>query len=400
MAKIITSAALDIGTSAVKVLVGEKKEGEEQASILAQKSFPCLGMRNGEVFSVEEVTQAVLEARRYIDKTGLKKIKKVLVNINGAHTYVLSSQGLVSVSRADQKISEEDVERVFRACEAVNLPSNKEVLDVYPLEFIVDGERGIEDPVGLNGIRLEAKVLLVCSFSPVRERLENTVLEGGFEIEDIIPSPMASARAVLSEQQKELGVAVVDIGAGTTSLAVFSERKLRHFVIFPVGSSHITNDIAIGLRTEIATAERIKKEFGSIFAKRTKGAKNKIEIPDKSLSFTERYLRSIIEPRVSQIFGELQKEIKKINKHISLPAGVVFTGGGSLLPHLVDFAKKKLALPCYLGTPKHIIGLEDPCFSVCAGLLFFGFDAQEQKELSPGKGIKEKIKHFFEIFIP
>jgi len=399
MAKTITITALDIGTSSIKVLVGQKKLGSDSVSILAKIDVPCFGVRKGEVFNSGEVARAVSNVKQHLQKLNIGKIKKVLINIGGSHIFSFPSQGLVSVSRADQKISQEDIQRAFKASEAIKLPLNKEVLDVQLTEFIVDGERGIEDPLGLQGIRLETKVLLICVFSPILQNLEEAITEADFEIEEIIPSPLAVSRAILTPQQKELGVAAVDIGGGTTSLSVFSEGKLRDFVIFSIGSSNITSDIAIGLRTEIATAEKIKREFGSLNSIRKKSKKSKIEIPEKSLSFPQDLLRNIIESRVSQIFFELQKELKRISKQTLLPAGVIFTGGGSLLPGLQEFAKKNLFLPCYLSGPKGITGVEDPSFSTCSGLLLSGFDSEEEDETTRGgEGPRKWLRKIVEIF--
>ena len=401
MAKSITLNALDIGTSSIKLLVGQKDFGTGDITILGQAQAPCLGVRKGEVSNPQEVTRAILTAKERLEKSGVGKIKKVLVNIGGSRLYSLPSQGLVSVSRADQKISKEDIQRVLQASRALNLPSNKEVLDVFAKEFMVDGEGGIEDPLGLEGIRLEAKVLLICTFSPVLENLGNAVSEADLEIEEVIPSPLASSRACLTPQQKELGAGVVDIGAGNTGVSFFEAGKLIDFAIFPLGSSHITNDIAIGLRTEISTAERIKKEFGTLSSKKRKKKVSKIEIPEKSLSFSPKFLKDIVEARASEIFSEVQKELKKISKQKLLPGGIVLTGGGSLLPGIVEFAKQKLKLPCRLGPPRNIPGFEDLAFSTCCGLLLSGFDLLEGKrERLLGEGLGVKLKKIFKMFLP
>ncbi|RLC39404.1 MAG: cell division protein FtsA, partial [Candidatus Nealsonbacteria bacterium] len=264
MPKSITLTALDIGTSSIKGVCARKNLVSGEIEILAKSQMPCFGVRNGEVIKPQDVSKTISEVKEdLIQKSGIK-IKEVLVNISGPHLFSVSSQGVVSVSRADQKISREDIQRVLKQAEAVNLPSNKEVLEVFPKEFIIDGEGGIKDPLGLEGMRLEAKVLLCCLFSPILENLEKAVVEGGFQILEVIPSPLASSRACLTPQQKELGVLLVDIGAGTCSISVFEKGDLIDFAVFPAGSANITNDIAICLRTEISTAERIKKEFATL----------------------------------------------------------------------------------------------------------------------------------------
>jgi cell division protein FtsA len=400
MAKSITLTALDIGTYSIKGLCAKKDLITGDIEILAKSQRPCFGVRNGEVVKPTQVSKTVSEIKQGLSQKAGIKIKEVLVNISGPHLFSVSSQGVVSVSRADQKISKEDIQRVLRQAQAVNLPSNKEVLDVFPKEFIIDGEGGIKEPLGLEGMRLEAKVLLCCLFSPILENLEKAVSEAGLQILEVIPSPLASSRACLTPQQKELGVLLVDIGAGTCSISVFEKGDLVDFAIFPVGSANITNDIAICLRTEISTAERIKKEFGTLKSGSKTRKKEKIKIPEKSLAFSRKFLRNIIEARVSEIFSQVQKTLKKISGGELLPAGVVITGGGALLPGIVEFAKQKLKLPSRIGHPQ-IKDLEDPCFSTSFGLLLTGFDLQEEeKERRIGDTLSEKLKRIFKIFLP
>jgi len=401
MAKSTTLTALDIGTNSIKFLVGQKKQNSEEITVSAKGEIPhSVGVRKGEVYDFRKVGGNLANLKDKIQKLKKIKIRKVIVNIGGSHLFSVRSQGLVSVSRADQKISQEDIDRVLQAAQAVNLPSNKEILEVVPQEFIVDGERGIENPLGLEGIRLEAKVILICSFSPVLENLEKALFEAGLEVQQIIPSPLASSRAVLSPTQKELGVAAVDMGGGTTSLSVFGEGNLIDFAVFPIGSSNITNDIAVGLRTEIATAERIKREFGSFefFSKKEKIKKGKIDIPEKEISFPPSFLRNIVKSRVSETFSEVAKNLKKISKETILPSGVILTGGGASLPGLVEFAKQKFELPCYLSGPKGIGEVEEPSFSCCAGLLLSGFDFQGEDR--GGENLGLKFKKILKIFLP
>ncbi len=402
--KSTTITAIDIGTSSIKLLIGQKEADSPSITIIEKREVPqTIGVKRSEIYNPKNISETISSLKEKIQKTKGIKIKKAVVNIGGTHLSVIRSQGLVSVSRADQKISQEDIKRVFQASQAVNLPSNQEVLDTKIQEYLIDGEKGVKDPLGLEGFRLEAKALLICVFSPILENLERAVYESKIEIEKIIPSILASSRAVLTEQQRELGVAVVDIGAGTTSLSVFSEGNLVDFVVFPMGASNITNDIAIGLRTEISTAERIKKEFGSLspFISRSKKKnekkKEKIEIPEKNISFSNSLLEKIVTSRISEVFSEINKNLKKISKESILPGGVVLTGGGSLLPGMADFAKEKFELPCYLSGPKKVVGVEEPTFSTCAGLLLSGFEAGGEEILMPSEG---RLRKIFKIFLP
>lgn len=399
--KSLTLTALDIGTYSIKGLVARKNFPTGEIEILAQAEKPSFGVRNGEVVKPIEVGEIIAQVQDELSRQAERKIKEVLVNIGGAHLFSILSEGVISVSRADQKISPEDIRRVIQQAQAVNLPSNKEVLDIFPKEFIIDGEGGIKDPLGLTGLRLGVKVLLCCLFSPILENLKNALSVSGLQILDIIPSPLAASRSQLTPQQKELGVLLIDFGAGTTSLLVQEKGDLVDFVIFPLGSANITNDIAICLRTEISTAERIKREFATLKSDGKKRKKEKIKIPERSLSFSASFLKNIVEARVSEIFSQVQKALKKISKENHLPAGIVLTGGGAQLPGLVEFAKQKLKLPCRLGSSQEFPQPLDFQFLTCAGLLLSGFDSLEKgKERGFQEGFFEKLKRIFKIFLP
>lgn len=411
MSKGAILTAIDIGTDSIKVLVGQKElETSSVINILSKEKMPQFGLRKGEIYDPDKAAKELILLKQKIENNKNIKIKKVIVNINGPNLSVFKSQGIVSVSRADGKISEEDVQRALQASQAINLPFNKEILDILPKEFIVDNQSGIKNPIGLKGIRLEAKTLLICVFSSVLENLEKTIENAGFEIEGIIPSPLACSRAVLNSEQKELGSAVIDIGSATTSLSIFIEGNLINFIVYPFGSANITNDIAIGLRTEISIAERIKKEFGTfeILTNKKKDKKTitdkKIEIPEKELCFSKNFLNQIIKARITELFSEINKDLKKISKDAILPAGIVLTGGGSCLAGLSEFAKQKFNLPCRVSGPQKIAEVEEMDFSTAAGLLLSGFDLVEQETLGKRKkgesGLKSKIKNLFKIFLP
>src|SRR3989338_6897197 len=255
-------AGLDVGTSSIKVLVAEKVGNEWE--VLSYAKISSFGLRRGSVVNVEETAKNIQLLIASVERDCNKKIHSVFVNIGGSHLYTTPSDGLISVSRADHIISEEDVDRVLQATRAISHSSNEEILDVFPREFIIDEQRGIKQPLGLIGVRLEAKVVLLCYFAQYFTNLSQAVLHAGLQIDDIIPSPLAAAEAVLTRQQKEIGAAVIDIGHSTTSLAVFDEGDLIHMAVFPIGSANITNDIAIGLKTDVANAEEIKKQHGAV----------------------------------------------------------------------------------------------------------------------------------------
>jgi len=398
---------LDIGTHSIKgLVVGNKGKGWE---VLSYAEVPSFGLRKGAVVNVEETSKNIQMIISGLEKDCNKRITSAFVNIGGSHLYVTPSDGIISVSRADQRISKEDIDRVLQATKAINIPHNEEVLDVFPKEFIIDDQKGIKQPEGLTGIRLEAKVLLLCYFQPYFTNLTQAVLSAKLQINDIVPSALAAANAVLTPQQKELGVALIDLGASTTSLAVFEEGELMHMAVFPIGSTNITNDIAIGLKTDVALAESIKKQHGTcMFAKTEKAksdqSKKKIEIFDKSdsINFTKKNLVDIIEPRVSEILDLVQKELKKIGRQELLPGGIVLTGGGARIPRIKDLTKETLKLACEVGKPKGIEGLvDDPGLATVAGLVLEGVDFGSQEGiLGVAKGWGSGFRKWFRNFIP
>lgn len=415
--KIITG--LDVGTNSIKALVVEKLGNEW--NVLSYAQIPSFGLRRGVVVNADEVAKNIQLLMANIERDTGRKINSVFVNIGGSHLYTLPSDGLISVSRADHIISQEDIERVLQATRAINIPMNEEVLDVFPREFIIDDQKGIKQPVNLTGVRLQAKVVLLCYFQQHFINLTQAVLAAGLQIDDILPSPLASAEAVLTPQQKEIGVALIDIGSATTSLAVYEEGEVMHLAVFPLGSANITNDLAIGLRTEVAIAEDIKKQHGTCLlmasrknaeshAEKRGSEKNKIDVTTTSheVSFTKKDLVHIIQPRVTEILELMQKELKKIGRQELLPGGVVLTGGGAKLPKIKELAKETLRLPCEIGVPKGIIGLaQDSALATVAGLVMSSPDFHDGGQesmfgFSTGfmRGWGVKMRRMFRVFIP
>lgn len=391
---------LDIGTSKTKILVVERNK-EENLELVFKAEKESEGVRRGIIVDSERVSNILIFLfQQFLKETG-KKISSIYTSINGSHLFLIPSRGLISVSRADQKISEEDLQRVIQAAQSINLPSNREIFDTFVKEFIIDGQFKTKEPVGLEGVRLEAEVLILAGFTPYLERHKKAILDAGLEILDIVPTSIASARAVLSPKQKELGAAVIDIGAGTTSLAVFEEDTLIHLAILPVGSINITNDIAIGLKIDTEVAEAIKQEQGSCIFK-GKDARIKISLEeDNPFVFSKRFVSKIIAERVSQIFNQVNFELKKIGREKMLPGGVVLCGGGSKIGNIVDLGKDKLRLPVRIGKPKGILGLEeDPAWAVASGLVLLGNDFQKESKKSFSQSFFSKVKNFFKIFVP
>jgi len=394
--------ALDIGTQDIKILVVQKKGDNEKLDVISQIKEDSLGVRKGVVTEPNEVSNILQTLLLKIKKDISNRINSVYININGNHLFSSLSHGLVSVSRADRQVSETDVQRVLQEAKTISLPSNKEIFATHPKEFIVDGQNGVKEPIGLQGVRLEAEVLVLGGFSPYLKNLTQAVSGSVFHISDRTPSPIAAARACLTDKQKEIGTALVDIGAGTTGVAVFEERRLIHLAVLPIGSENITKDIAIGLKTDIEVAEKIKVEHGT--CQKGRDVKEKIDIGEENpLLFSQKQLAGIIEPRVSEIFREVSKELKKISSEKFLPGGIVLTGGGAKIPGIVELVKKELKLPCRVGKIQGFSSLkEDPSWATVCGLALGGSDLEE--ETTSIGNILEKFFNFlkkaFKNFVP
>lgn len=396
-------AGLDIGTYSIKMGVAKTKEDGSLESLGFAQELSS-GVRKGSIVKPEEVAPKILALRKRVENLSSQKIHEVFVNIGGSHISMVPSHGIVAVSRADGQISEEDVERVIGAAQAFSLPSNKEILDVFPQQFMVDGQDSAKEIVGMKGVRLEADVLAICAFSPYIKNLIDAVLAADLEIIDRVPSPLMSEATALTSQQKEAGVALIDIGAGTTNMAVFQEGDLIHAAVFPVGSENITNDIAIGLRTEHDIAETVKKEFGTLGKAKGKRVE-RLELEDGSfLNFSPKSLTHIIEARMREIFQFINKELKKIERQGMLPGGSVLVGGGAKLPKIAEFAKKELKLPSRIGSPHGIVTFEaDPAFLGVMGLLVHGFLLDEwsgNRSQGGSSNLLGSVKKLLRVFVP
>jgi cell division protein FtsA len=397
--------ALDIGSETIKGMVAQKRKDRKEIEVLSLITVPSEGIRKGVVIDMEAVSEKVYQViTKMRAEVKPYKIKKAYINIGDSRVEAKKGRGAVAISRADQKVSAEDQERVLEEAKNIGFSydhSNREVIDALAIEFSVDGESGLKDVEGMKGIKLEAEALVICVFSPYLKRLIDAVIGGEAEIAEIIPSPILAAEAVLTPQQKELGVVVVDIGAQVTSIAVYEEKCLIHLAVLPVGSANISRDIAIALQTDIEIAEQIKRKFGShIFQNKRK--KEKINIKDKEdFVFDSAKMVKAGRARVAEIFRLVQKELKKISRHDSLPAGLVLTGGGANLSGITKFAKKELKLPVMQGVPHGFIGIEeDPCLSVLCGAIIKGFQEQEKNGSTGGLNIFSRIKKFFRVFVP
>jgi len=390
--------AIDIGSSKIKILVVKREKEKLEAVFKAEEDAE--GIKKGIVIDPERVSKILRNLISFANQNLKERIYSAFINFGGVHLFAISTQASISVSRADQTVSEEDVNRILQEAKIVTTGENKEIFDLVIKEFILDGERGIKEPVGLKGRKLEVEALALGYFSPYLENLKKSLLNCGLEIFELIPSPMACQKAVLTEKQKELGVCLLDIGAQTTSMSIFEEGNLSFLSIFPIGAQEITNKIAIQMQIDPELAERLKIEYGSCYFK-GKNKREKIEMENEEpLIFYPKSFARMIRDGYSTIFEQVSKELKKISKDKKLPAGIILTGGGAKIPKILDLAKFKFKLNCKIGKPRGIFNLEeDPSFSTLSGLVFSALELEGEKEGSK-TGFFSKFKKLFRVFLP
>jgi len=411
-------AGLDIGSTSIRLVIGQKISGPagDELQIIGAVSVPTNGVNRGIVNSIEETTSSISACLEKAERLVGVPISRVWVSINDPHIKCERSKGVVAVGRSDGEINENDVTRVIEAARALAVPVNYEILHVIPIKFSVDNQADVKDPIGMNGIRLEVETLIIQGLSTQIKNLTKAIYRTGLEIEDLVLAPLAAAEAVLSSKQKELGVALVNLGSSTTSLAVYEERNLIHTAILPIGSEHITADVAIGLRCPINLAERVKREYGNAvpdeFNKKDEidisDLVKEEEVNDDISLISRRYVAEIINARVEEIFEKVDHEFKRIERSGMLPAGIIFVGGGALLDGLVESAKKKLRLPAALGVAKNINlvidKVKNPEFLTALGLVIWGSNSEEDQSSGNIKknlgGILEKTKSLFSKILP
>jgi cell division protein FtsA len=416
MAKEQIFVGLDVGTHTIRVVIGKQESELGAPSIIGVGEAYSQGIRRGVIVDIDEAVSSVTEALEKAERmTGLS-ISHAVVSVGGAHITSHESHGVVAVARADGEITENDVVRVVAASQAISIPPNREIIHVIPKTFTVDGQTGIKDPVGMSGIRLEVDSHIIQASVPFIKNLTKCIMQTGLDIDDLVLSPLAAAQAVLNKKQKELGSAVIDLGGGTTGMVVFEEGDLLKSSVLQIGASHITNDLAIGLRTSVETAEKVKLQYA---VAQSKDVKKDLEIDLSKIDKTEegkvslKHVSEIIEARLEETFDFINKELKSINRDGQLPAGVILTGGGAKLPGIVDLAKKQLRLPVTIGMPGTVVTVidrvNDPAFSTAVGLVLW---AQEFLLGSSGKStnrltkrimdneVADKIKKWFKSFLP
>ncbi|PIR86705.1 MAG: cell division protein FtsA [Candidatus Harrisonbacteria bacterium CG10_big_fil_rev_8_21_14_0_10_49_15] len=403
---------LDIGSHTIKAAVAEYS-GEERPSLIALLTVPSGGIRRGTVENITDATQAVSGILEEIKQISRGAIKNIVLGVASPDVRVQHSRGVVAVSRADDQIYEDDLARVKQSAQALNLPPNRMVLHVIHKEFIVDGVDAISDPIGMIGKRLEVNTLIVDAFSPSVKNLQKAVETLGGGVEGSVLSPLASGRAVLTKHQRELGVALIDIGFSKTCLSIYEEDQLIHAAVIPVGSGNITNDLAIGLRIPIEAAETIKLSYGSAVSKEI-SARDVVDLvkidPRAQGTASKKFIVEIIEDRLAEIFELVNTEIKLVGKASQLPAGVVLVGGGTKIPNITELARSELQMAAQIGIPditrlpavtgELSIAAEDPEFACAIGLLLYEGQSAKETAVRPSFTLPPTLKKILNYFIP
>lgn len=375
---------LDIGTTAARCVVGELAADSPLPTVIGFARAENTGLRKGNVAHIDEVAEAIVKAVQEAERMSGREISRATINVNGSHVEGVNSKGVVAISSQDREISVDDRMRVEEAATVVQLPANKEIIQVFAKNYRLDGQDNIKDPVGMHGVRLEVDTHIVVAGTPAIKSLEQAMLRAEMQASHRTVTSLAAAEAVLDRQQKESGVCVLDIGAATTNLLVLEDGEVEHIAVIPMGGTHITNDLAIGLKTDLNIAELVKVKHATL--SKAASGETSFVIKGEELRFDREMMRIIVGARMEEILEFADHELKKIKKSRKLPGGVVLTGGSSRLPGLVEFTKETLELPARVGAWKHIKrvvdGMDEHEFAPAVGLMLLDMYLGPAAEIS------------------
>jgi cell division protein FtsA len=399
---------LDIGTSKVLAIVGEVTVTGE-VEVIGVGHHPSRGMKKGVVVNIESTVQSIQRAVEEAELMAGCQIKSVYAGIAGSHIRSINSHGTVAIK--DKEVGPNDVDRVIESARALAIPADQKVLHVLPQEFIIDGQEGIREPIGMSGVRLEAKVHIVTGAVSAAQNIVKCVRRCGLEVDDIILEQLASSLSVLTEDEKELGVCMVDIGGGTTDISVFTEGAIRHTSVIPIAGDQVTNDIAVALRTPTANAEEIKKKYGCALTQLATSDES-IEVPSVGdrppRKLARQTLAEVIEPRIEELYGLVLAELRRSGFEDVIGSGIVLTGGSAKMEGMIDLAEEVFHMPVRLGIPQGVGGLSgvvhNPIYATGVGLVLFGAKARGGNHyglVKPSKsvgiqGVLDKMKGWFQ----
>lgn len=388
---------LDIGTTKICTVVGEVEDG--QVNIIGLGTHPSKGLRKGVVINIESTVQSIKKAVEEAELMADCHITSVYAGIAGGHIKGINSHGVIAIK--NKEIGQNDVKRVIDAASAVAIPMDREVIHIIPQEFIVDDQDGIKDPVGMSGVRLEGRVHIVTGAITSAQNIIKCANRAGLDVDDIVLEQLGSSEAVLTPEEKDLGVAIIDIGGGTTDLVIFSNGSIKHTAVFSLAGNHITSDISMGLRTPIEEAEKIKIRYGCALTSMI-GRDETIEVPSvggrKPRILSRQTLGEIIEPRVEEILSLVHNEVMRTGYGNLIASGIVLTGGSSIMEGVPELAEQIFNVPVRRGTPIGIGGLVDlvnsPLYATGVGLVLYGSRNKSQSRFKVGEGnIFSKVTH-------
>jgi cell division protein FtsA len=396
---------LDIGTSKIAAIVAEMKP-EGGFEVIGMGSSPSRGLKKGVVVNIESTVNAIQRALEEAELMADCKIREVWTGIAGSHIRSFNSHGMVAIK--DREVAQADVDRVVETAKAIPIPTDQQILHVLNQEFVIDGQEDVREPLGMSGVRLEVKVHIVTGAVSAAQNIMKCVRRCGLEVNDLILQPLASATAVLSEDERDLGVCLVDIGGGTSDIAVFTQGAIRHTAVIPIAGDQITNDIAMALRTPTKEAEEIKRRYGSAL-RELANAQEMVEVPGvgdrEPKKMSRQTLAEVIEPRVEELYSLVQAELRRSGFEELLSSGIVITGGSSSMQGMVELGEEVFHMPVRLGLPSYAGGLSevirDPRYSTGVGLVMAGLSQHQRHQIEKMqngsfKQIFGRMKKWFE----
>ncbi|AAO89704.2 cell division protein FtsA [Coxiella burnetii] len=396
--------ALDIGTSKIAALVGEVAQ-DNQIEVIGFGTHPSRGLKRGVVVNIESTVQSIQRAIEEAELMAGCDIHSAYTGIAGSHIRSLNSHGIVAIR--DREVNQSDVDRVIDAAKAVAIPADQKILHILPQEFIIDNQEGVREPVGMSGVRLEAKVHIVTGAVSAAQNINKCVRRCGLQVGDIVLEQLASSHAVLTDDEKELGVCMVDIGGGTTDIAIFTEGAIRHTHVIPIAGDHVTNDVAVALRTPTQYAEQIKIKYASVLPEEV-NPEEAIQVPSVAKrppkQVQKRALAQVVAARYEELFELVLAELRRSGFEDLIAAGIVLTGGASHIAGCIELAERIFQMPVRLGLPQYVNGLADvrdnPIYATAVGLLIHGHQSQLNNrpvfDLQHGMSLWQRMKSWFQ----
>lgn len=399
-----TISGIDIGTSKITTIIGQYQEAEDKFNVIAVSSIPAQGFRKGQIINIEQASNTITQSIESAERMAGFQINSASISLSAPHIESINSRGVIAISNQAGEINQEDIDRVVEAAKAITIPPGKEIIHIIPIKYTVDGQEGVVDPIGMNGIRLEVEAHIILASSPSLKNLKKCLEDVGIKIQELVFSGLTAAKATLTETEKELGVALVDLGGSITTIIIFNEGSPIFSSVIPIGANNVTNDLAIGLRFSLENAEKIKTKLGKII--KDKSFQDEIEVSNFDIESEDKNrklsiqtaINGIIKPRLEEIFNLVYSQIEEANLQSIIPAGIVLTGGGAQTVNVKEVCEKIIPLPFRIASPPKVGGIVDdivnPAYTSIIGLLMFS------RENNPKfSSTNKKIKINFESLI-